>query len=866
MQKKPRADNNLPMKKPELLFIALFLLCGALTYRWITTFQPNLSHRIPPPSEGPRFSEEDGLHFLRQEWWNQIHRTQNDIDWRNVEYQTQWSRFRRQQEALSFRSEECHLNLFDGNLKANWQERGSINQAGSIYQTEYEPERDEIWILSAGGTIWKGNRQETNWAVVNQNLQFDPGLLKFIDYKGQKRLLALISRIPHYSDDQGQNWTPAQGIVFDHGSGQVKDAMVLNNSTIFVLSQPAAGQAVQLHKSSDGGEHFQTISSFPTQDLDQISLFLPFHSPHPYVALKKEDNTLTISQIDPEENTLIELLSEQSLNTGIIPVNLTGWHTDTLSRWYTYIERNNELRLFQTNDQGQNWEDRGLLPAIPWEVGIKGSPSDPDLLFLGEVECFRSRDSGENWEKINPWYAYYNDIDNNLHADIMHFGEFQTTDDTTFMLISHHGGLSYSEDFFITQKNLGQEGLNITQYYDTRTSPGDAKLVFSGSQDQGLQFNTDLTTSGQLPLTQFLPGDYDHLVFSQDGQSLWAVSPGGWVVYLAEANQPEVTATWTLPNFDYAIWLPPIALIPDAEKKQVLFGGGSLREGSGAFLITLEINGDHIRAEEIPFDFFAASEGGGISAVSVCPITNRWYVSTTNGRFFYSNNQGENWFPSQANNQTPLFYNLTILPSRRNSDVIYRAGSGYNQAAIYRSTNGGRNFTPFAEGLPSTVVFDLTANEDETLLFAATQAGPYMYSQAAEKWFDLSVSCTPVQTYLSAEFIPELQTVRFSTFGRGIWDLQLDPTVTTRAQKLEIDLQLFPNPTSGDLQLIFGKDRSHPLRWTLFDNTGQSFQKGFIPAHQNRRKLDLTSLPVGIYFLRLEGEGKMISRRVVKSQ
>ena len=216
---------------------------------------------------------------------------------------------------------------------------------------------------------------------------------------------------------------------------------------------------------------FRTVSLFPVEDLDRIGLFLPFHSHHPFVALKNEANELAIFRINPADNTLDELPAETPLKTGVIPVNLTGWHTDTLSRWYTYVERNNELRLFMTNDQGRKWEDRGLLPAIPWEVGIQASPSDPDLLFLGEVECFRSRNGGKDWKRINPWYAYYNDINNNLHADMMHFGEYRTSDSTTFMLISHHGGLSYSEDFFVTQRNLGKEGLNITQYYDTRTSP-----------------------------------------------------------------------------------------------------------------------------------------------------------------------------------------------------------------------------------------------------------------------------------------------------------------------------------------------------------------------------------------------------------
>lgn len=862
----PALTTTKAMKNPGRLFIISLLLLGTAIYAWKNYFQLIKDQTSYAPTEGPRFSEEAGLHFLRQAWWAEIHRTSDETDWRQLEYETQWARYLHQAEILSFRSEGCQLTLFDGRLKGRWAERGSTNQAGSVYQTEYDPFHDEIWLLSAGGSLWKGSRKGTDWTVINQRLQFDPGLLRFVQVApGRPRLLAILGRIPHYSDDRGVNWTPAEGISFEHGSGRIKDATVFNDSIIYVLSQPAAGEAARLHKSTDGGERFRTVSLFPVEDLDRIGLFLPFHSNHPYVGLKNEANELVIFQVNPTDNTLDELPIETPLKTGVIPVNLTGWQTDTLSRWYTYIEKNNELRLFVTNNQGRKWEDRGLLPAIPWEVGITASPSDPDLLFLGEVECFRSRNGGKDWKRINPWYAYYNDINNNLHADMMHFGEYQTLDSTTFMLISHHGGLSYSEDFFVTQRNLGMEGLNITQYYDTRTSPLDADQVFAGSQDQGLQFNLGFTDGGRAPLAQFLPGDYDHLVYTRGGQSLWVVSPGGWIGYLHEAGTTEVTASWTLPNFRGAVWFPPLAAIPSPDKSQVIMAGGKLNSGEGAHLIRLEFGGDRIRPTQLPFDFRTASEGGNLSAIAVSGASGRWYAATTNGRFFSSADQGQNWQAAQTTgDRAALFYSLAILPSSANPSIVYWGGTGYDQPPVYRSTDGGLNFSPMSAGLPPTVVFDLAANEDESLLFAATQAGPYLYNRTEDRWVDLAAPCSPVQHYLSVEFIESLQTVRFSTFGRGIWDLALDRPVSVRTPELEVDLRLFPNPTSGRLQLTLGKSHPQPVLWELWTVAGQRLQQGLIPAQTRTHEIDLSAVTPGVYFLRLQENGRALSRRVVK--
>ena len=42
------------------------------------------------------------------------------------------------------------------------------------------------------------------------------------------------------------------------------------------------------------------------------------------------------------------------------------------------------------------------------------------------------------------------------------------------------------------------------------------------------------------------------------------------------------------------------------------------------------------------------------------------------------------------------------------------AGSGYNNPPVYHSKDGGRSFTSLDEGLPSTLVFSLASNMEET--------------------------------------------------------------------------------------------------------------------------------------------------------
>ena len=48
------------------------------------------------------------------------------------------------------------------------------------------------------------------------------------------------------------------------------------------------------------------------------------------------------------------------------------------------------------------------------------------------------------------------------------------------------------------------------------------------------------------------------------------------------------------------------------------------------------------------------------------------------------------------------------------------------------------------------------------------------FSEYENEWFLLSGISAPDQTYWSVDFIPEINTARFGTYGRGIWDFVIE--------------------------------------------------------------------------------------------
>ena len=85
--------------------------------------------------------------------------------------------------------------------------------------------------------------------------------------------------------------------------------------------------------------------------------------------------------------------------------------------------------------------------------------------------------------------------------------------------------------------------------------------------------------------------------------------------------------------------------------------------------------------------------------------------------------------------------------------------------------DGGETWSPFAAGMPSTLVWSLAFDSPASqTLYAATEAGPFVFDAAAGAWRSLIGGGAPVGRYYSVEGVAAAGVVRFGTFSRGIWD------------------------------------------------------------------------------------------------
>jgi hypothetical protein len=112
---------------------------------------------------------------------------------------------------------------------------------------------------------------------------------------------------------------------------------------------------------------------------------------------------------------------------------------------------------------------------------------------------------------------------------------------------------------------------------------------------------------------------------------------------------------------------------------------------------------------------------------------------------------------------------------------VFICGTGFSNAGVYESTNGGSTFSALSTGLPASTVFEVALDNNEQFLFAATSEGPYVYVFDDAQWYSLMGADTPILDFNTVDIVAN-NVVRFGTYGRGVWDFE----VTNSALPVEL--------------------------------------------------------------------------------
>jgi len=805
----------------------------------------------------------------RREWIEHMHRAAPGTDWRKIERDNRWAKYRQKLPAIRQRGAKTNLIKITGDtMQGYWAEKGSQNQSGRIHVADLDTGDYTIYCGSAGGNIWKGSFNGTGWTSLTDQFQMSNIIMvKVLSTNNGKRILVADGgKDFYYSDDDGITWDTAAGLTAIESWGNIKRALVMNDSvrTIYLLATKWSfinNEAnTCIFKSLDSGASFTTVGCFgegANGSPNEFDLWAPPYGDGPAYLL----NENRIYYLDSTGNRV--LISSFIVNSQGYAV-LTGCKTTDSTFLYAYIDRD----IYRSEDAGVTWTFQDSINKNPfYRTSFSSSATIPDQLFFGDYECYRSVDGGANWIKVNNWAAYYSSPNDKLHADIPSISSVVDRYGFEFQFICTDGGLYISDDLLVTVDNLSLNGLNVSQYYSVYTHKIEPKYIYLGSQDQGFQ-RSSADGGGTVNFNQVISGDYGHIVSSNDGVSIWMVYPG-FADYYSNAASGTSTAYWDF-NGTNPFWMPP--LMADPVSPNICYLAGGYIGTSGSHIIRLTEAGGFMIESELPFDF-KASSGGDISAMEYSRVDDSlWYVLTDNGRFYRSRDAGTTWTMTQPFAGPPgahYFYGSDILTSAKDSATVFIAGSGYSNPAVYMSTDTGITFTALDSVLPQTLVHQLAIDSSEKYLFAASEAGAYMYSFTTGAWCDLAGTSAPDQTYWSVDYIPIINTVRFASYGRGIWDFVIAaPPDTTDTNTVFVQpiaplgFNIYPNPTNEIVKIQFAIPMDRPV-FTIYNIAGAMVKRERAPNVLRIVELDVADLNPGVYFIEIKSSSDSYSQKLI---
>lgn len=703
-------------------------------------------------------------------------------------------KYRNRRKGLRAKGVETFAN---GIISGEWFERGPINEAGDLREVDYDPQTDSLYVLSTAGHIWKGNLNGKNWRVLNDKIKFNTNVLTHIKKNGNDRLIALYgtgrdNKKPRFSDDMGATWSISSGIgpEFHDGWGNPKKIIELSDGkTMYYLvhtwKTSPWGSAIEVYKSTDWGESYSLVMSLNGggYNFNSVDMWSPVDDDHIYVVDNKAKQFHTITHDFNSGNASLSTTSFGGVTDG--DIKLTGRHNGGNPTFYLLANKKDVFK--SSSNTGASWVSRGQVIINGTAEGIfrnvwMANPLNNDL-YMGGFQFMKTSDE-TNWsEQYSYWWTYYDknfplpDRKNNMHVDNMEMELFRKPDNTPFFIILNHAGVYVSYDNMQTTKNLGLSGLNVVTLYDHATAP-DGSIYF-GAQDKGTFSNvtnnnasTDMITSENQTT-----GDGMRELFFNNGNSWFGFLQNGSMICRYDKNATS-ERWWQVPGDDIPGWINPVENHPDPSAKKCYVAGGNINGGSGSYLISMEVswtgNGSNFQwlPTQYNYDFRANSRNGTsvIKALSAAKSDfDRLYVATKDGTFFTSTNGGSAWIKSSYNIPTSLLP-WDIAVSETDADNVIMCGTGWSNTGVYQSKDGGQSFLPLDGNAPAATYFDIAFSADESILYAATSEGPYAYVFADNSWHSITGGKTPFVDFRSVEYIPAINTVRFGTYGRGVWD------------------------------------------------------------------------------------------------
>ena len=381
-----------------------------------------------------------------------------------------------------------------------------------------------------------------------------------------------------------------------------------------------------------------------------------------------------------------------------------------------------------------------------WAKLLAVDPVDPDRIWVGGVDLFRSDNGGLLWGVASEWdisnaqsahadrhallfHPGYDGSGNQIAWQINDAGIFRTDNASATVSTGTRAGCRTE---FLANSKVAWTNLNtdysVTQFYKGDAYPG-GQYYLGGSQDTGINRGAAGAINAWTRLgggdggsVAVDPIEPSRILFTSQRLALLRSVNGGSTISSATGGITENSSSF--PFEAYA------ALDPN-DSNNVYLGGTINLWRSVDFAANWTASA-------------AVGSSGAVSAVTVSPFdSNNVIFGTSQGYIFRSSDalQGAGTWTSvrpRAGNVSSIAFD-PVTPGIVYAVYSSLAGSAGTNAHVYRSTDGGQNWTPWqgtgTAAIPDVATWRLLINpRDPQLLYLATDLGLIISQDGGVTW------------------------------------------------------------------------------------------------------------------------------------
>ncbi len=761
-------------------------------------------------------------------------------------------------------------------LNASWTLEGPGNIGGRINSVAIHPTNANIiYAGNATGGIFKTIDGGQNWFPVFDSQSYFPvGVIVFqpgnpdVIYAGTGDPnvggYSYIGNGIYKSTDAGATWTNL-GLSNECTISRIcinpVDTNIIYASTIGITFYPSPERGV--YKSIDGGQNW-TQSLFINDSTSVIDLIMDPTDPQIlYAAAWNRIRSTDYSLVHGNDSRIYKTTNGGSnwtmLTNGLptgdlgrISLTMSGLNHDVL--YASFSDTLHELLgIYKTTSGGNAWSAiplNGLNEPFNgqgwYSGGVIVNPFNDDELMLCGVNLYKTTDGGQFWFLGAPeWWQYI--VHGDMH-DVKYYGPndiYLTTD----------GGLYHTIDG--GQNWLDIENIPNNQFYRITIDPHTG-LYSGGVQDNG-------TTTGDASMLnnwqRIFGGDGFKIIYHPtDPATYYVETQNGGIYSISQFGQN--TATAGLDTTEERNWDMPY--IMSSSNPDLLYTGTTRvyknTFGPNVFWVPISQNlVDSPYTTEARFHTISCLVESEVS-------NNNLYVGTSDGNVWNSTNAGNSW--NNVTNTLPDLYVTSIATSKVNANVAFVSHSGYREndyiPHVHKTTDNGNSWVDISGNLPQIAVNVIMTTDNDSLIFAGTDAGVYVTIDGGINWDRVGNNMPVVPVY---DIALDINTNKLlaGTHGRSMMSYPMDSLFlgSKPVPAMNVSINVYPNPSVDNVRLDFICNKKTEALISMYNSNGMKLRE-FTLDSNSFLNIPVGEYSSGIYYIRVEGNGVSGLKRFVK--